>query len=279
MPRAGRSNSAVGGLTGAARSAADSPWVARLARLGLAARALVYLLIGWLALQVALGRSRTEIDQRGALATVAHASYGRVLLWVVAVGFAGYALWRFTEAAFGATGEGRKAGPRLQSLVRGLVYAGLCATTVSLLLGTSRQSQGQQSSTLTARVLAQPFGRVLVGAVGLALVAVGAAMVWEGVTRAFEKHLRLAEMSPGTRTAVQRLGMVGTVARGLVFMLTGALVVAAAVTFDPQKARGLDGALKTLAAQAYGPVLLGAVALGLVAFGLYGFAEARYRRT
>jgi hypothetical protein len=95
-----------------------------LARFGLTARAFVYVVIGWLAVQIALGHGHQQANQRGAIATVAQHAFGKVLLWVLAIGFAAYALWRLSEAAFGTAAEGRKAGTRLQSLVRGIIYAG-----------------------------------------------------------------------------------------------------------------------------------------------------------
>ncbi|MDT4974466.1 MAG: hypothetical protein QOG98_224, partial [Pseudonocardiales bacterium] len=104
-------------------------------------------------------------------------------------------------------------------------------------------------------------------------------LVVEGLTHKFEKHLDLNRMSPSTRRVVRLLGTVGTAARGVVFMVAGFFVVRAAYDFDPNKARGLDGALRSLADNSAGPWLLGAAALGLIAFGVYGYAEAVWRRT
>ncbi|MGI8698107.1 MAG: DUF1206 domain-containing protein [Mycobacteriales bacterium] len=266
-------------VASAASAAARSPWLHRLARLGLAARGVTYLVIGVLAVQVALGENR-ETDQNGALLTVARQPFGTVLLWLLALGFAGYAAWRFTEVALGETGGDPGAKGRLKSLVRGLAYASLCFTTVSLLTGTGNASGGsaRQNVTLTARAMQHSWGRVLVGGIGAVLIGVGAMLVVEGVRRKFEKHLRMAQMSATTRTVVEKLGMFGTAARGLVFALAGFFLIAAAISFEPRKARGLDGALKSLARSDAGPWLLGVVALGLVAFGIYGLAEARYRR-
>ena len=140
-------------------------------------------------------------------------------------------------------------------------------------------SQAAQQVGITARVMRHTGGRYLVGLAGLLVLIVGGVMVYEGATRTFEKYLRMSQMGSHTRTVVEKLGMIGTIARGIVIGLAGILVVDAAVTFRPDKARGLDGALRTLAAQPYGRVLLSAAALGLVAFGIYGFAEARWHRT
>ncbi|MCW2621409.1 MAG: hypothetical protein JWL64_1011 [Frankiales bacterium] len=263
-----------------ARKVADSDAMSWGARAGLTARALIYLLIGGLAVAVALGKSRSETDQRGALNAVAGHSGGKVLLVLLAVGFAGYALWRLSEAAFGVAGEGNGKGARLKSLVRGLVYAFFAVTTVTILTGSgSGKSQGSQQQDITAKTMEHSGGRLLVGLVGVIIVVVGLAMVYEGATRKFEKFLRMSEMSATTRSVVEKLGMVGTIARGAVFALAGVLVVDAARSFKPEKARGVDGALRTLAEQSHGQVLLVVAAIGLLIFGLYGFAEARWHKT
>jgi hypothetical protein len=250
-----------------------------LARFGLAARAFVYVVIGWLAVQIARGHGSHEANQRGALADIAQHSYGVLLLWVLGVGFAAYAIWRLSEAGFGTIANGTKAGARLRSLVRGIVYAALSITTFSFIAGTSKQGQAQQQETLTARVMKHAYGRWLVGLIGLIVIVIGVGMIVEGVKKKFEKQLRMQELTGATRTLVVRLGMIGTVARGIVFAVAGVLVVEAAVTFNARKSTGLDGALRTLADRPYGPWLLGLLALGLIAFGLYGFAEARWAKT
>ncbi|MCW2493261.1 MAG: hypothetical protein QOH56_603 [Pseudonocardiales bacterium] len=267
------------GLTSSARRASNGPAMTFLARLGLAARGFTYVVIGWLAIQIALGQGKHEANQRGALAEVAQHSFGLLLLWVLGFGFAAYAVWRLSEAAFGTAAEGSKAGPRIQSLVRGVVYAGLAVTTFSFIAGRSQQGQSQQQATLTARLMKHDYGRWLVGLVGVIVIIVGLAMVVEGVRRKFEKELRLDDLHGPTRTVVLRLGMVGTIARGIVFAVAGGLVVDAAVSYDASKSTGLDGALRTLADRAYGQWLLGLIALGLIAFGIYGFAAARWAKT
>jgi hypothetical protein len=265
-------------LASSARSASNSSAMEGLARFGLAARAFVYLVIGWLAVQIALGHGHQQANQRGAIAAVAQHPFGKMLLWVLAAGFAGYAVWRLSEAAFGTAAEGRETGPRLQSLVRGVIYAALCVSTVSFLLGSAQQGQAQQQETTTAKLMKHTAGRVLVGLLGVVVIVVGIAMIVEGARRKFEKQLRMGELHGATRTAVVRLGMVGTIARGAVFAVAGLLTVDAAVTFDARKSTGLDGALRTLADRPYGPWLLGVLALGLIAFGVYGFAAARWAK-
>jgi hypothetical protein len=250
-----------------------------LARFGLAARGFVYLVLGWLAVQIARGHSRHQANSRGALADIARQSYGVVLLWVLAFGLAAYAIWRLSEAIVGTTSDGKKPGPRVASLVGGIIYLAFCVATFSVIDGRSKQSGSQQQVAVTASVMRHTGGRWLVGLIGVVVVVVGLVIVAQGVRRKFEKDLRLNEMSGTTRVIVVALGLVGTVARGIVFAVAGVLVVDAAVTFKPRKSTGLDGALHTLAEHSYGPWLLGIFALGFIAFGLYGFAEARWSNT
>jgi hypothetical protein len=261
-----------------ARRASDSPAARALARAGLTARGVLYILIGWVAILVAFGQtSGSQANQQGALQLLARQPYGLVSLWLLGIGFAGYALWRLSEAAFGVTGEGNGAGPRLKSLVRGLVYAFFAYLTFQIIAGTAgNQSKKQQD--LTAKVMHHPGGQVLVGIVGAVIVIIGVALVLEGLRRKFLKRLQTSQMSPQTRRVVEWLGVIGTTARGVVFALAGVLVIDAAVTYKPAKAGGIDKALLTLRNQPFGEVLLILAALGLIIFGIYGLCEARWRK-
>ena len=258
------------------RPAASSSGAA-VARVGLVARGVIYLLIGWVAITLAAGRSHQEADQRGALQTLAGQPAGSAMLWALAVGFAAYALWRFSEAIRGVHGEGKKAGPRVTSAFRGFVYTFFAVTTVSVLHG-SRSSQATSQQDATARIMQHSGGRWAIGILGAGVLIVGLGLAIGGLRRSFAKKLNTAQMSERTRRTVLTLGTIGTTARGLVFALAGGLVIEAARTFDPAKARGLDEALRTLRDRPYGSALLGLTALGLIVFGLYGLCEARWRR-
>jgi hypothetical protein len=261
---------------GAARQAAQSRPMNAAARAGLAARGIVYVLIGVLALLVARG-ARAEADQKGALTAVLQKPYGGWLVALLAVGFACYSLWRLSEAVFGVTGEPPGAGPRLRSLVRGLVYAFLAVTAVLVLRG-STGSQAKQQTSMSAHLMQSTGGRVLVGVAGAAVLVVGLVLVWEGLRMTFMRYFPADQLSGTTRSVVRVLGLVGTVARGLVFALAGYLVAYGAWTYQPQKTAGMDGALKTLRTWPGGAWLLTAAGIGLIVFGVYGLAEARYRR-
>jgi hypothetical protein len=229
------------------------------------------------AILVAIGQSRHQADQQGALQLLAGQPFGLVLLWLLGIGLAGYALWRLSEAAFGVSGEGRKAGPRLKSLGRAVIYAALAALAFQVISGSSGNETRKQQD-VTASIMRHSGGQVLVGLIGAAIAIAGVVLVIEGWRRTFMKNMRPGQMSPRTRRLVERLGMVGTIARGVVVALVGILVIDAAVSYDPSKAGGVDKALLTLRNQPFGPVLLVLAALGLIAFGIYGLCEARWRR-
>ena len=263
----------------AARQAADSRWIERTARVGLAARGLVYVLIGILAFQIAFVDRAERADQQGAFQTLAQNGFGKAILWLVILGFVGYGLWQASEAAWGHRREPddrKRTASRIESAVKAVIY--LVLAVVALRVVTGASSGGQSGEQVTAEVLQLPGGQVLVALTGVTIVGAAVLLAWRGVRTKFEEHLDLAELGPGARSALITLGKVGYVARGIVFSLVGILVVAAAVTFDPDKARGMDAALRQVAARPYGPWLLSLMALGLMCFGAYSFAEARYRR-
>jgi Domain of Unknown Function (DUF1206) len=262
---------------GTARRASDSPAAHFLARAGLTARGVIYILVGLVAVLVALGHSSREADQQGALQLLAGKPYGLFALWLLGIGFAGYALWRLSEAAFGVTGDRPGAGPRLKSLARAVIYAGLSYLTFTVIAGKSRSQSGRQQD-ITANLMQHGPGRVLVGVVGLIIVGCGITLVIEGARKKFMRYLQTARMSPRTRRAVEMLGVIGTIARGLVFALVGVLVIEAAVTHKASESGGIDKALLTLRGAPLGEFLMLLAALGLMIFGVYGLCEARWRK-
>ena len=272
--RAGREVASAG------REVASSRWMRGLARAGLLARGVNYLLVGLLAVQIALGSRGTQADTTGALRAVARHPGGIVVLWLLAAGFAGLAVWRLAETAYGQAGpDGQAAPKRLASLALALMYGVTCAIVVTFILGAGGASSDTESKSFTARLLEHSGGQVLVAGAGVAAAAVGVGvgMGIYGLRRMFATYLRTARMSPAARKMVEGLGVTGYVTRGVVFCIAGAFLIDAAVTFDPQKAQGLDGALRKTAATPLGPWLLVAVALGLAVFGLYSWCEARWR--
>jgi Domain of Unknown Function (DUF1206) len=251
-----------------------APWVERLGRLGLIARGLTYFLIGVIALPIAFGGSSKSASQKGAFHAVAEQPFGEVLLWVIAAGLFGYALWQLI-GAFSVHDDDRAKewGKRTLHLVKTAIYLMLSWTAASIAL-----HAGSTGGPSTAEIMKDDLGRVLVGLVGAVIVVTGVVLAWKGWTTDFEKKLRTDQMSEQVYGVVRTLGRVGYLARGVVFTLFGILVVYAAITFAPKRTSGIDEALQEVAQAPAGSILLVIVALGLMAFGLYSCAEARYRR-
>jgi hypothetical protein len=261
--------------------AARSPWARGLARSGLAARGVMYALIGVLALKVALlGRGKAP-DREAALRTVADEPFGGVLLSAIAVGIAGYALWQLARAVLGGNLEGGEEDDgffkRIGYLARAAFYGAVFVSTVLIIAGSGEGSGGREEDKATAYVLDLPAGQLLVGAVGLAFIGAGLWNVYRGLSGKFREKLKLVELNEAEDKAYTAIGAVGFVARGVVFGLVGAFLIRAAYQYDPEEAVGLDGALSEIVHSPYGPYLLGLTAAGLFAFGLYSFVEARYR--
>ncbi len=248
-----------------------------LSRAGFVARGVVYALVGVLAIKLALGSGGASASQQGAMRTIAAQPLGNVLLILVAIGLGGYALWRLMRAFVGHGPEGSDRGlDRVAACASGVVYAGLCAIAVEILLGAGGGSGSARKP--TAGVLGWPGGTWLVAIAGVALVGVGLYQGYRGITRDFLEDSKTEQMGPRTRRWIASIGTVGHLARMLVFCLVGIFLVDAAIDADPKKAVGLDGALAKVDHASYGPLLLALVAAGLVAFGVYSLSDARFRR-
>jgi Domain of Unknown Function (DUF1206) len=250
-----------------------------LARAGFVARGVIYGIIGILAIKVALGAGGKTTNQTGALKTVAHQPFGKVLLILLAIGLGGYALWRFVHALLGHGPEkSDDKFDRLAAVGSGVTYALLCAIAISILTGSGHSSTSGSPEKPAAGILGWPAGTWIVGLAGAVLCGVALYQLYRGVTQEFLKDSKTEEMSPTVRKWITWIGTFGHLARTVVFGLVGIFLIKAAVEFDPDKAVGLDGALAKLANHSYGEWLLGVVAAGLIAFGAYSLSDARYRR-
>jgi hypothetical protein len=262
-----------------ARSTSSRLWLERLARAGYAARGAVYALVGFLAVETALGARSRPTDTRGALQEMAGRSLA--LLWAVAIGLAGYALWRIVQ---GLLNPERKKNDlkglahRVGRVGSGLIYGGLALAAVRIALGAHGGGDASSYRVWTAKLMSEPFGRWLVAAVGIGVIAGGLFQIRRGWTEKFRQEIRLQEMDATERKVALNSGKLGLIARGVVFLISGWFLIQAAWRFDPRQARGLGGALAALAGQPHGAVLLGLVAVGLIAFGAYSILLARYGR-
>lgn len=274
-PRPGPVRSAQHGGEAVARRP-EFEW---LARAGLVARGVVYAIVGILALKLAVGSGGRATNQRGALETIAREPFGKTLLIVMLVGLAGYAVWRLVRAGIGhGSQQGDSGLERVAGVASGLAYAALCVTAVKILAGASSGGGSNSPKKTTGGVLDWTGGTEIVAAVGAVLIGVALAQGYKGVARKFLDTSKTGEMSRQGKRAFTAIGVLGHLARMVVFGLIGYGLVKAAIDYNPRSAIGLDGALSKLSHQSYGPVLLGVVAAGLIAFALYSIADARYRK-
>lgn len=255
-------------------------WLVWLGRFGYIAKGIVYTLIGVLAVLTAIGAGGETTDSSGALKRIGEAPFGRYLLIAIGVGLVGYALWRFIQAFFDTEHKGTEAkgvAVRVAYFVIGVVHIGLAIAAFAIASGTGG-GNGDSAPGWTALLMSQPFGQWLVGILGTFVSARGAFHLYRAYSAKFREKLKLREMSATEEKWMIRLGRLGYAARGIVFAIIGIFLIVAAIYEDPKAARGLDGALDTLARQPWGAVVLGVVALGLTAYGIFMFVEARYRR-
>ena len=256
--------------TTAAREAGNSPVVEWGARLGYATVGLIHLLIAWIALKVAwgIGGGSKKADTSGALQTLTQSGTGVVLLWICVVGFLLLAVWQLFEAALGH-GE---TSDRLKALAKGVAYLFFAWSTFKVGQGASSSAE-KQTEDFTAGLMGSPGGRLLVGVVGLVVLGIAGYHVYKGWTKKFLEDLR---EHPGDWAVTA--GRIGYIAKGIALVIVGFFFLVAAWQANPDKAQGLDGALKTVKDQPFGPFLLTLVAAGIAAYGVYSFARSRYAR-
>ena len=262
-----------------ANEVSHSTWVDWLARIGYVARGVLYIVVGVLAVQAALGVGGGTTDKKGALETIGSQPFGKFLLVLVAIGLAGYALWGVVRSLLDPLKRGtdpKGIAVRIGYMVSAFAYASLLFPTIALIRGSGSSGPSQGSQDMTATLLSAPLGQWLVVLVGVIGMIGGLGQLYLAFSGDFKKDLKTGEMSSREVDIATKFGRFGSAARGVIFILLGFFVVQAALQFDPKKAQGLDGALQTLAHQPYGPFLLGIVALGLVSFGIYSILCAKW---
>jgi hypothetical protein len=255
------------------------PWVGPLARIGLATKGVLYLLVGALAVLWAAGEGGKVAGGHGVVRTLRQLPSGQILLGAAAVGLAAYALWRALQAAIdldhkrGWKGIAKRVGYGFSAAI----YGGLALTAAQLARGQSGGHEGEER-TWVARALSQPYGDVLIVLVGIGVAGYGAVQLWSALTASFEKHLALGRMSYRQRKIALWVGRIGTAARGVVFGVVGYHVVVAGLRSSPGETRDVGGALRTLAQQPHGDLVLGIVAGGLFLYGAFMLMRARVGR-
>jgi Domain of Unknown Function (DUF1206) len=266
-----------------AEQVVHNKWMNGLTRFGYFARGVLFAIIGFLALQVAGGKPGGNLtDQNGALVTVAAQPFGKLLLIVMVIGLIGFSLWGFVRAIFDPLARGSDTKgiiARLGYVISGVSYGALVYPFLQLVLGAGSapaKTQTQTTQDVTAQILAQPFGAVLIAVVGVLVIVWSAAQLYTAYTGKFVKDFKTSEMTAADKKWTLSAGKIGIGARGVVFALIGFFLIQAALHVDPKQAVGLDGALWKLTQQPEGPVLLGAVAIGLMVFGVYSMLSARW---
>lgn len=249
----------------AAVNVRDNDWFERVARAGFAASGLLHLLIAFIIARLAFGDGGNA-DQSGALATLAAQPGGAVMLWVAAVVLATLGLWQLAE-----TFVERDLKDRVKAAAVGVVYLALAFSAAKFAIG-SGQSSSSQNAGMSAQMMQSAWGKAVLVVVALVLLGVGGYHVYKGATKGFLDELKVA----GNGRAVTWIGVVGYIAKGLVLIGVGILVVVATVTSDPSKATGVDAAVKTLGAAPFGKFLLILGAIGIAAYGVYLFVRSRY---
>jgi len=248
-------------------------WIERLARSGYAAKGIVYMLIGILAFQAAFNWGGQVTGSKGAFRTIASQPFGKVLLFLVAVGLYGYVVWRFTQAFRDPehNDKGLSAfGRRASYFISGLIYGSLATVAMRIVFSSPSGSSGGDSTTQrTASVLSEPFGQWLVALGGVVIVAYGFYCFYKAYSTKFRRQLKLAEMSPKEEKWSTRIGRFGLTAKGVVLVIIGYFFIQAARASAPNQARTTEGALQTIQQQPYGAWLMGIVALGLIAYGIH----------
>jgi hypothetical protein len=272
--------SAMTGVKNSAHNAAFSPVMEVLTRLGYGVRGVIYIVMGILAVQVALGKGGALASPQGAIAAIGKQPAGMILLWVVLIGILAYSLWGLVRAIWDPLNKGSDTKgilTRIGYFASAVGYAFLAYTTYGFISGTSQSTNGSPAKIL-ASVMAIPMGRWAIALIGLIVVAVGLYQIMLGIKAGFEKQFQTYDLTPKEAKLATDVGRFGTAARGVVFALVGGLIFLAAYNSNPSQPVGMDAALATLLHQPYGIWLLGIIAVGLVAFGFYSLLGAIWFR-
>lgn len=261
------------------KHATANAWVERLERFGYLIRGLLYATIGVLALQLAFGRGGATTTPAGAIEALGNQAFGKILLILIVVGLASYALWGFVRVVFDPLNRGKDfkgLAARVGFAFSGLSYGLLIIPPLQFLMSQGGRQQASNPADISVQLFKLPFGMWLVAGLGLIWIGIGFSQLYTAYKVAFMKDFQVDKMSAPERKWAKRLGQIGYAARGVVFAIVGLLVLQAGLTHNPSQAQGFDSALLKLAQAPYGTLLLGVVALGLIAFGVYSALGARW---
>ncbi|WP_046179424.1 DUF1206 domain-containing protein [Domibacillus tundrae] len=255
------------------------PWIRRFGRFGHMAKGTVYALVGIFAMLAAAGMGGGTTGTSGALSTVAHEPFGNLLLWLISIGLIGYVVWQLLKSIKDVEHNGSDAKgivKRVGYLVSAVIYGSLALTAFKLAMQTG--GGGSSEKTISAKLLAQPFGQWIVGLIGLIIIIYGLIELYRGFKEKFMKYFKTHEMKNKEVRLARNAGKAGLMARGVVLAMTGFFFIQTAITANPDETKGFGGALAELASQPFGQFLLGLVAAGLILYGVYEVVRGRYQR-
>ncbi|WP_082892698.1 DUF1206 domain-containing protein [Rossellomorea aquimaris] len=256
------------------------PWIKGFARVGYVSRGLVYMLIGALSVMAALGIGGSTSDSSGAFSAVASKPFGEVLLWILGVGLIGIVMWRVIQVIMDpehVKNGGKSMFRRLTSLISGIAYGILTYKAFSIAMHAGSSSGSGSKQTLSAKLLAQPFGQWIVGIIGLIIIGFALHEIYKAYTEKYTDKFKRHEMSEKEWELGRKSGKLGFYARGIVFLIIGYFFIQTAITADPEKTKGLDGALSEIAQQPFGQWILGVVAVGLFLYGVFQILKGKNR--
>jgi hypothetical protein len=265
----------------AVQKATDSHLLEAMTRLGYGVRGLIYMIVGLLAVQVAIGKGGSLASPQGAIAAIGKQPSGLIILWVVLAGIISYSVWGLVRAFMDPLNKGNDTKgllTRVGFFASALGYAFLAFSTYGYITGKSQTADGSQTQKFIALIMAMPLGRWAIGLLGLIVLAVGLYQIYLGFTAGFDKQFQTYALTPKEVKLTTDIGRFGTSARGVVFAVVGGLIGLAAYQANPSQPIGMDAALATLLKQPYGIWLLGVVAAGLMAFGFYSMLSAAWFR-
>lgn len=255
---------------------AFSPLLENLTRIGYGARGLIYGTIGILAIKVALGASGSLSDPQGAIAAIGQQLVGRILLGIVLIGLVGYTLWGLIRAFFDPLHKGRDFKGVLERIgffISAAAYAILILPTYNFIFNMSNAAQngaqGLDLKNIISTIFLIPFGKWIVGFIGVIVIGVSSYQVYNGVRHNFDQQIKPYALTSKQIKIVKIIGRFGSLARAVVAALIGIFLLFAAYHANSAEVKGIDGALLILLHQPYGSWLLGLVAIGLIAFGCY----------
>ena len=268
-----------------ARVTARHPGVVKIGRIGWAAKGVVYFIAGFLAIMIVVksygwsSANNKEASPTGAIKTIAGTTGGPLLLWSLAAGMLLYAAWRVVSALMPGANDAKSWAKRIGFVVSAVIYTTFAITAITLARSTTATADGNSKvTTLTGRIMSHSNGRSLIGVVGAIVIGVGLYRLAKGVKQDVNDELDLSGMSPERVRLTRKLGAAGEIGRGIAIGLIGFFLLRAAITFNAGEATGLDGALRRLTLQSWGPVIVAIVGLGFVSYGVFCLETFTHRR-